>query len=52
MGTDTLIQKVDKINSAMRHPMVVFKDAFNFASLISLMNKNWPPSVVGFVDKG
>jgi len=52
MGTDTLIQKVDKINSAMRHPMVVFKDAFNFATLISIMNKNWPPSVVGLVAEG
>jgi beta-galactosidase len=35
MGTDTLIQKVDKVSSMMRHPLVVFKDAFQFANLKS-----------------
>jgi beta-galactosidase len=35
MGTDTLTQKVDKVSSMMRHPLVVFKDAFKFANLKS-----------------
>jgi beta-galactosidase len=33
MGRDTIMQKVDKVNSMMRHPIVVFKDAFNFPNL-------------------
>jgi beta-galactosidase len=33
MGKDTLMQKVDKVTSMMRHPLVVFKDAFKFANL-------------------
>lgn len=40
MGSDTLMQKVDKVNSAMRHPMVVFKGAFNFAKLKSRVRLN------------
>jgi beta-galactosidase len=35
MGKDTLMQKVDKVTSMMRHPLVVFKDAYSFANLKS-----------------
>jgi len=39
MGKDTLRQKVDKVSSMMRHPMVVFKNAYSFASLKSQARK-------------
>lgn len=51
MGVDTLIQKVDKVNSTMRHPMVVFKDAFNFATLKSIVRRKETDSI-GFVAEG
>ncbi len=51
MGKDTLIQKVNKINSKMRHPMVVFKNAFNFAILkSSVRQKGAEP--IGLVAEG
>jgi beta-galactosidase len=51
MKNDTIVQKVDKVNSSMRHPMVVFKDAFNFATIKSIVRRkgNEP---VGLVAEG
>jgi beta-galactosidase len=54
MGKDTLMQKVDKVTSMMRHPLVVFKDAYSFANLKSrARNKGAAPAsfvVEGLID--
>lgn len=51
MGKDTLVQKVDKVNSKMRHPMVVFKNAFNFATLKSKVRRKGTDPI-GIVAEG
>ncbi|MDP4291987.1 MAG: glycoside hydrolase family 2 TIM barrel-domain containing protein, partial [Bacteroidota bacterium] len=51
MGKDTLTQKVNKVNSTMRHPMVIFKDAYSFANLKSkVRRKGGEP--IGMVAEG